>query len=404
MNRNRQGQAPYGYRWQAGELVAVPEEARIRRQAFELVLSLRSSSGVAKELNARNLPTRRGGEWSDVQVARILSCHTAIGVYRMDTAAGGGDTVNCEPILSEDVWNRVQAILKSRSKRKANRFEENSTKVAPALFAGLLLCACGKPLGQSAGKGQCANCGGGVPMAELETVFASDFYDLISSIPDLAPTLCEQSDTRAIHLSLADYRHRLTVARAKRDSIERLLSDRAISRKRFEETHPPVEREIRDLETRIRHFEEQLPPARTGSLPQIGPAEWLRLWASWPVERRRQIIQTFVDHITVRPGEIEIAYLLSDFSSKETDPIQQISHPTFQAQTGQPRYIRLPKPGEKCPITGLSRAKLNELILPNERNNFAPPVASKSLRQKGAQRGIRLVLLESLMAYLSGKI
>ena len=45
---------------------------------------------------------------------------------------------------------------------------------------------------------------------------------------------------------------------------------------------------------------------------------------------------------------------------------------------------------------------LNELVLPCARNNFNPPVASKFLRQKGALHGNRLVLLESLMAYLSG--
>jgi hypothetical protein len=43
---------------------------------------------------------------------------------------------------------------------------------------------------------------------------------------------------------------------------------------------------------------------------------------------------------------------------------------------------------------------MNELILANARNNFRQPVASKSLRQPGQQRGVRLILLESLMSYL----
>ena len=65
-------------------------------------------------------------------------------------------------------------------------------------------------------------------------------------------------------------------------------------------------------------------------------------------------------------------------------------------------FHRLPKGVTFADYEAL-RAKLNELILPNERNNFAPQVASTSLRQKGAQRGIRLVLLESLLSYLAGK-
>ena len=96
----------------------------------------------------------------------------------------------------------------------------NPTEAAPTLFAGLLRCACGKLAGHSAGKTGCASCGVSVPLSELETVFASNFYELlISTIPELAPTLCDQSDTRAIHLSLADHRHRLTVAKEKRDGF-----------------------------------------------------------------------------------------------------------------------------------------------------------------------------------------
>ena len=81
--------------------------------------------------------------------------------------------------------------------------------------------------------------------------------------------------------------------------------------------------------------------------------------------------------------------------------IQHSSAPTNQTSSGNgPRYIRLPKAGENCPITGLSRAKMNELILPNARNNHRPPVISKSLRQPHQARGVRLILLESLLAYL----
>ena len=65
-----------------------------------------------------------------------------------------------------------------------------------------------------------------------------------------------------------------------------------------------------------------------------------------------------------------------------------------------PEWIRLPKPGTLCAWTGLSRAKLNELILPNSANNFKPPVRSICLRKRGATRGTRLILRESLMDYL----
>jgi len=65
-----------------------------------------------------------------------------------------------------------------------------------------------------------------------------------------------------------------------------------------------------------------------------------------------------------------------------------------------PEFLRLPKPGDLCPHTGLSRSTINDLILPTPRNNFKPPVRSFCLRQKGAKTGIRLVDFQSLRAYI----
>ena len=66
--------------------------------------------------------------------------------------------------------------------------------------------------------------------------------------------------------------------------------------------------------------------------------------------------------------------------------------------------MRLPRNGERCPHSGFSRSALNELILPNKRNGFAPPVKSISHRTSPHQvRGVRLILYSSLMAYLESQ-
>lgn len=66
----------------------------------------------------------------------------------------------------------------------------------------------------------------------------------------------------------------------------------------------------------------------------------------------------------------------------------------------RPEFIRLPKPRTLCPWTGLSRSKLNELILPSPLNGHRPPVRSVSLRNRGQIRAVRLINFDSLMAYL----
>ena len=71
-------------------------------------------------------------------------------------------------------------------------------------------------------------------------------------------------------------------------------------------------------------------------------------------------------------------------------------------QPVQPEFIRLPKTGSLCPWTGLSRSKLNELILPSPLNGSRPPVRSISLRNRGQIKAVRLINFDSLMAYLRG--
>lgn len=70
------------------------------------------------------------------------------------------------------------------------------------------------------------------------------------------------------------------------------------------------------------------------------------------------------------------------------------------ASPARPEFVRLPKPGTLCPWTGLSRSKLNELILPSPLNGYRPPVRSLSLRNRGQIRAVRLICFDSLMAYL----
>ena len=67
----------------------------------------------------------------------------------------------------------------------------------------------------------------------------------------------------------------------------------------------------------------------------------------------------------------------------------------------KPEFIRLPKTGSFCPHTGLSRTSINELILPNEKNDYKPPVQSFAFKKKHQVRGIRLISYSSLVDYIS---
>jgi len=67
------------------------------------------------------------------------------------------------------------------------------------------------------------------------------------------------------------------------------------------------------------------------------------------------------------------------------------------------QWIRLPRPGNRCPLTGLSRSTLAELVRPCERNAYAPPVESRLLKRKHAARGVLLINRASLLAFIEGQ-
>lgn len=57
-------------------------------------------------------------------------------------------------------------------------------------------------------------------------------------------------------------------------------------------------------------------------------------------------------------------------------------------------FIRLPSPGKRCALCGLSRTSLNEVIQRGE-------VSAVTVRKPGAQRGIKLIRTASLLAWLN---
>ena len=63
-------------------------------------------------------------------------------------------------------------------------------------------------------------------------------------------------------------------------------------------------------------------------------------------------------------------------------------------QAARPEFVRMPKPGCVCPWCGLGRSHLYALAKEGK-------IKTLSLRKRGAARGVRLVKLDSVFAYLA---
>ena len=67
-------------------------------------------------------------------------------------------------------------------------------------------------------------------------------------------------------------------------------------------------------------------------------------------------------------------------------------------------FMRLPPAGQQDPIFGLKRSYLNLLILPCRENGFRPPVKSIVLHRTRGRKGVRLIEIASLRAYIRQQI
>ena len=64
---------PYGYDWDGEEMKVNPEQADIVKEIFQAFLSGIGINQIAKDYNARQIPTKKGGRWSHGTIKAILT-------------------------------------------------------------------------------------------------------------------------------------------------------------------------------------------------------------------------------------------------------------------------------------------------------------------------------------------
>lgn len=88
------GYPPYGYDNVGGQMVVNEEQAKIVRWIFQAVLSGKSPGTVARDLNEKGVPSKRGGKWTG---------HTINGMIRNEKYTGD---VILQKTFTDDRFNR----------------------------------------------------------------------------------------------------------------------------------------------------------------------------------------------------------------------------------------------------------------------------------------------------------
>lgn len=113
----RGGSLPYGYKCgeKTGELAIVPEEAAIIRELARRVLDGENLLTLAKELQARQITSKRGGKLHAQSIRSILLSPTIAGIsHRHGKYVGKGQW---EPIISQEDHFALRDLLTDPSRR-----------------------------------------------------------------------------------------------------------------------------------------------------------------------------------------------------------------------------------------------------------------------------------------------
>lgn len=116
---------PYGFDSKDGEMVINEEEASWVRWVYEQALSGKSSGAIARELNEKQVPTQRNGNWTGTTIRGCLPTKStsATACSRRPTriSAFAGTTITASAISS--IW---KIIMRRSSAGKTLRLQEHS--------------------------------------------------------------------------------------------------------------------------------------------------------------------------------------------------------------------------------------------------------------------------------------
>jgi site-specific DNA recombinase len=321
LGKSINGKAPYGYKWENRKLVIVPEDAAVRRKAYELFLRHRRKGHVAQHLNAAGYRTSKGNIWRDISILRILQESSAKGIYFINKVTGNGwskeqkpesewGKVQCEPIVSEDLWNQANQILEEQTKS----FKKPG-KSPVHLFSGLARCSCGCKMYVQANNPKyfCRSCCNKIPIVDLENIIRQELKVFFGQPERIAQHL-QEADRNLIEKSalLDSHQREIQKVRDEMARTHRLYIQEQITAQGFGEFYKPAEQRLNQLLVELPKLEAEVDFLKINKLSAddvLHEASTLYdRWPKLPVQDKRKIVEALIEKIVIGNGEIDITF------------------------------------------------------------------------------------------------
>lgn len=288
------GTRPFGF--ERDRKTIRSSEAAIVAEAAHRVLASETVRSICFDLNERGVQTVTGREWVPQVLTRMLKSGRISGQreHRGEIVADA----EWQGIISKQEGERLRAILSDPSRRKnghARRY----------LLAGMLRCGrCGEPLvsrprddgrrryvcGRRPGSDACGKMA--VVADELEDLIVETVLYRLEG-PDLVRALASQGvDGEDVHQQEVDE------AAEQLDELATAYGERRITVSEWMAARAPIEGRLAGAKSALARS------SGAGAVVEfIGNTSALRdSWGDLPLARRRAILSTVLDHVTIQPG------------------------------------------------------------------------------------------------------
>lgn len=237
-----------GKRSKETKLVIVDEEAVIIRKIFELYASGKGLKAIANQINYEGYKTKKGNTFGTDSVKQILLNPIYIGEIRFNRfeewnerrRKGKNENFiqeqgNHQPIISLELWDKVQAIQQKKSHTSIRNFD------GKFLLTGLMKCPkCGASMVASRTKSKLKD----------GTIVIRRYYSC-GAFRSKGSSVCNANSVRADYAE-QHVMERLTEVVNEKSILKDII---AATNKRKKESIKPMRQELSAIEKRIEQFE-----------------------------------------------------------------------------------------------------------------------------------------------------
>lgn len=298
---------PRGFGHNQNRTEVVPEEASAIRDAANRLLAGESVKSVLREWQSRGIVTSRGNAWQHAALVNLLQQPRMVG----KRVLRGVEVRGFPPILEDDTWERMCALLTDPTRKPANPGGQ-----ARHLLTGLLRCAvCGLPMRAKGNAGRkngpdywtygCIReperpnaCGGVYIKGSKTDEYIAGLVQVAIASPELARLIEgdaeDESEETALRRALTGARERRE--RAEAEYLEARLRDPLVS----DAAYRTVLDKFRAEEDELARSLAAIDRSRVLTDAMHSPSTY---WQNASLEQRRALVRLVFPEIKVLPAE-----------------------------------------------------------------------------------------------------